>query len=113
MAAAPLREGEQEGPKGLAVRGQFVFGAQDGLMVEGALKNADLLQFAELLGQHLVRDLRDAALELTKTEPAALELVEDERFPLASDDAERGRDGTLREKHDGYFTTGAQGAVRT
>ena len=73
----------------LAVRGEFVLGAQDSLAIESAVNDASLFQLAEMLGQNLVRGFGDAALELAKAELAALEFVEDERLPFASDDAER------------------------
>jgi hypothetical protein len=80
----------QDGAKSLSVRGEFVLGAENGFFVDGALEDAGLLELAELLGEDLVRGLGDAAAKLAEAKLAVLELVEDERLPLASDDAKRG-----------------------
>ena len=43
-----------------------------------------------MFGENLVRRLRDASPKLPEAKLVVLELVEDERLPLTSDDAERG-----------------------
>lgn len=95
----PFTERKQDGTKAFTVRGELVLRAQDRLVIHGALHDAGLFELSEVFGKDFVRGLGDASAELPEAKFTALELVQDEGLPLASDDAECGRHRTLRQKH--------------
>src|SRR5262249_20771593 len=56
-----------------------------------ARNNSISFQFAQLLRQHLLADVRDVTLQLAKpANPQAIYIIKDDRFPLPSDDIHRG-----------------------
>ena len=56
-----------------------------------ATNNSISFQFAQLLRQHLLADVRDVTLQLAKpANPQAIYIIKDDRFPLPSDDIHRG-----------------------
>lgn len=49
-----------------------------------------VLQLPQLLGQHLLGDARDQALDLAKPQGAGQQVVDDQDLPFAPDDVHRG-----------------------
>src|SRR5471032_2685112 len=73
-----------------AERGQRVVHARRHLFVVGPRQHVIGLQFLQLLDQHLGAYAVDVALELAVALRAIEQEVQDQRLPLARDDAERG-----------------------
>src|SRR5471030_256606 len=73
-----------------AERGQRVVHARRHLFVVGPRQHVIGLQFLQSLDQHLGADAVDVALELAVALRAVEQEVQDQRLPLARDDAERG-----------------------
>ena len=61
-----------------------------------ALNNSVSFQFPQLLGQHLLGDVRNVTLKLAKSASAKTpDVVEDYRFPLSPNDVHGGSHGTI------------------
>src|SRR5476649_469293 len=71
-------------------RGQRVVHARRHLLVVSPHQHVIGLQILQLLDQHLVADARNQAFEFAVTLRAIAQEKQDQRFPLARDDAERG-----------------------
>jgi len=93
-------------------RSQRVIHARRHLSVVLARQHAIGFQILQLLDQHLVADVRDQALELAIALWAAAQEKQDQRFPLARDDAKRGVEpaaGVADFRGRRHFTGGATG----
>jgi hypothetical protein len=62
-----------------------------------ALDDSVSFQFPQLLGQHLLADVRNVTLQLAEAANSAVaHVVKDYRFPLAADDVHGSPNGTFR-----------------
>jgi hypothetical protein len=93
---APRGHDAKNGSKGLAMPSEGVFDAGRNLCVD--LANDDVIAFelAELLGEHFLRWSGEQSLELVEAPDPGLQVVENRRLPLASDDMSRERDGAVQ-----------------
>jgi hypothetical protein len=87
---SPFTESEKDGAKAFTVRGEFVLGAEDSLVIDGAPQDPGLFELAQLFGEDFMGCLGNASPKLPEAKFAVLKLIEDEGLPLASDDAECG-----------------------
>lgn len=86
VVLAPRGHSPQDRPKALPVARKRVFNLGRHLSVDLALHDVVALQFAEMLGEHLLGRARDELLQLIEALGAAFEVKEDEGLPFATDD---------------------------
>lgn len=83
MGFAPFAHGLHEGRQSLAVFSQAVLGLGRHDGIDLPVDDAGRFQFAQLLGQHLRRRLRDEAAQFGKAQDTLLgQIIEDDTFYL-------------------------------
>lgn len=100
MRAAPCAHLAQNGDEGESEIAQAVFNAWRYLPMHGPSKYPIAFEFPKLLCEHLAADGRDQFLDLTGSSGAVGEIIENDRFPFASEYLKRADYWTLVVIHD-------------
>ena len=103
----PFDDLDEDRPQAAGVGGDLVFHPGRHLREDRALDQAVLLQGAQMGGQHVLGDARQAALQFPEAVSALAQQPEDLEFPAAGDHADRRAKFYLQSPCEVAVTAGA------
>lgn len=96
MLFAPRGHEPKNGTKRFPMTTQGIFDAGWNFCIDLSNNDVVALEFAKLLGEHLLRRPRQKSLQFTEASHSRLQVIQNGRLPFAADDMRRERNRAVR-----------------